>query len=321
VANMSNTLKEVSGRTKVLITGGAGFIGSNTADLLIENGHDVVIVDDLSTGSKHNINPKAAFYKCDITSLLLIDVFRKEKPSIVLHTAAQVRVRASAEDPLSDAKTNVLGTLNVLECCRDSGVKKIIYSSSGGAGYGEPQSIPCKEDHPIRPISHYGASKLSAELFFPVYKSTYGLDFTILRYANVYGSRQDAKGEAGVVAIFLDKITQDSRPSIFGDGEQSRDFVFVADVARANLLAVQRPALNAAVNIGTGKETTVNQIFSFIKKATGTKLAPTHAVKVAGEVFRITLDPSMAKRLLGWSPRVSIEEGIGLTAEWFRKKE
>ncbi len=303
---------------RVMVTGGAGFIGSHVADILINNGYDVALVDDLSTGNRKNINPKARFYEVDIKNTPFLEkVFEKEKPDFVVHQAAQVNVRKSVAEPVFDALSNIVGTLELLELCRDYKVKKFVYASSGGACYGEPEKIPCSEGHPIMPISHYGVSKHCAEHYVFLYSHMYGIDFNILRYANVYGPRQDPFGEAGVVAIFLNKIINREKPQIFGDGEQTRDYVYVSDVAKANLLALEKSTKSRIFNIGTGKETSVNQIYSMLKKASGTDIEAVSTPAVAGEVSRISLECSRAEKELGWKPEVSIEEGIRKTSEWF----
>ncbi|MBU0536065.1 MAG: NAD-dependent epimerase/dehydratase family protein, partial [Nanoarchaeota archaeon] len=246
---------------KVVVTGGAGFIGSHIVDILISKGYDVVVVDNLSTGKKDNINPKARFYEVDITnSPFLVKVFEKEKPDFVIHEAAQINVRKSVSEPVFDAITNIIGTIELLELCREHKVKKIVYAGSGGACYGEPEQIPCNELHPVNPICHYGVSKHAAEHYFFLYKYLYRIDYVILRYSNVYGPRQDPKGEAGVISIFLDKIKNQEKPNIFGDGEQTRDYVYVSDVARENLLALESQSQTSIFNIGTGRETSVNQL-------------------------------------------------------------
>lgn len=311
-------------KAKVLVTGGAGFIGSNIVDLLIEKGYDVVVVDNLFTGSRENVNKKAKFCKADITKPELRGVFEKEKPDFVIHEAAQINVRKSVSEPIFDAKSNILGTINVLECCRESKVKKVLYSSSGGACYGEPEYMPCDEKHPVNPICHYGVSKHAAEHYFYLYNVLYGLDYVILRYSNVYGPRQDPKGEAGVISIFLEKVTNSQQPLIFGDGKQTRDYVFVKDVANANLLALEKDTKKAKIrifNIGTGKRTDVNEIFSLIKSATSTKIDAKHVEPVPGEIRNICLDIKLAEKELGWKPKVDLKEGIKKTVEWFNTKQ
>lgn len=305
---------------KVLVTGGAGFIGSNIVDLLIENGYDVIVVDNLVTGNKENVNKKARFCNADITRPELRKIFEKERPDFVIHEAAQINVRKSVTEPMFDAESNITGTINVLECCKDFKVKKILYSSSGGACYGNPEYMPCDEKHPVNPICHYGVSKHAAEHYFFLYNFLYGLDYVILRYANVYGPRQDPKGEAGVIAIFMGRIKEGKKPLIFGDGKKTRDYAFVSDVAMSNLLALEKKTKSRIFNIGTGKETSVNEIYTLIKKASGTKIDAEHVDPVPGEVERIKLDCSLAKKELGWQPEVQIEEGIKRTFEWSRKK-
>ena len=302
---------------KVLVTGGAGFIGSNIVDALLKKGYAVAVVDNLATGSRKNVSSKAVFYEEDIASAGLRGIFRKEQPDFVIHTAAQINVRKSVKEPLLDAKSNILGSVNVLECCREFKVKKVVYSSSGGACYGEPEYLPCDEKHPVNPISHYGASKLAAEHYFFIYRLLYNIDYVILRYANVYGPRQDAKGEAGVISIFLQNIHDNKTMRINGDGRQTRDYVFVGDVVHANLLALAAAAQSRIFNISTGTETDVNTIFSLIKKATGTALGATHGQKIPGEVHKIALDASLAAKELGWSPKTSLSKGIKNTVEWF----
>ncbi|MBD3313730.1 NAD-dependent epimerase/dehydratase family protein [Candidatus Woesearchaeota archaeon] len=306
---------------KVIVTGGAGFIGSHIVDALIDNEYDVVVVDNLVTGSKDNLNAKARFYQVDITHERMAKVFEKEKPDFVVHHAAQINVRQSLAQPVYDAIQNIIGTIEILELCRDYKVKKMIYAGSGGACYGEPQYLPCDEKHPANPVSHYGVSKYSAEHYLFLYKHLYDMDYIVLRYSNVYGPRQDPKGEAGVISIFLDKIKNNERPHIFGDGNQTRDYVFVKDVARANLLALENQTQSRAFNIGTGKETSVNQLFEMIKQSTGTDLSAAHIAAVPGEVRRISLKCDLAKQELGWGPEIGIEDGIRMTSEWFIKKQ
>lgn len=308
---------------KVLITGGAGFIGSHIADILVENGYDVVVADNLVTGNEKNLNKKAKFCKADITKPELRKVFEKERPDFVIHEAAQINVRKSVDDPMFDANSNVIGTINVLECCRDFGVRKIIYSSSGGACYGEPEYMPCDEKHPIRPICPYGASKYAAEQYFYLYRFLYQLDYIILRYSNVYGPRQDPRGEAGAISIFLDRISKKQTPVINGDGTQTRDFVYVGDVARVNLIALEKNTENMKsriFNIGFGKETSVNEVYEEIGKAAGSSIEAKHGPAIPGEVYRIYLNAGLAKKELGWEPKIGLSAGIKKTAEWFSEK-
>ncbi|KKC30214.1 SDR family oxidoreductase [Caldanaerobacter subterraneus] len=301
---------------KVLVTGGAGFIGSNIVDLLIGNGHGVVIVDNLSTGKEEFINKKAIFYKKDIADDDLYEIFEKEEPDYVIHQAAQIDVQKSVNNPAFDAKVNILGTVNLLECCRKSGVKKIVYASSA-AVYGNPEYLPIDEVHKINPISYYGISKHTAEHYFEVYSQLYGLKYTILRYANVYGIRQDPKGEGGVISIFIDKMLKGERPIIFGDGKQTRDFVYVKDVAKANLLALKRGD-NEVVNISTNKPTSINELVEIMNKIMNTSLKPIYTEPRKGDIIHSYLDNKKALEVLGWKPEYSLEDGLRETIEYYK---
>jgi len=302
---------------RIVVTGGAGFIGSHVVDAFVEAGHDVVVVDDLSTGRRANLNPAATFYEIDVRDPGLRQVFAEERPDVVSHHAAQVDVRRSVADPVFDAEVNVLGSLNLLDSCRQVGVEKVIYISSGGAIYGEPVTLPCDEDHPIQPLCPYGASKYVVEQYLYMYRELYELDYTVLRYGNVYGPRQDPHGEAGVVAIFAGQMVRGETPTINGSGEQERDFVYVGDCARANLLALARGS-GRAYNLGTGEGTSINQLFELLKAATDYEGAAIHGPAKAGETFRITLDATRARQELGWQPEVSLREGLERTAAHFR---
>jgi UDP-glucose 4-epimerase len=305
-------------KMKVLVTGGAGFIGSHIVDLFIKKGYDVVVVDNLSTGKKQNLNPKSKFYDIDITTENLTEIFEKELPDFVSHHAAQINVRNSVKNPAYDSKINILGTINLLELCKRFKVKKVVYASTGGALYGEPKYLPCDEKHPIQPISPYGVSKYSAELFLNYYYQVFGLKYCALRYGNVYGPRQDPKGEAGVVAIFSQQMLNNEQCMINGDGNQTRDFVFVKDVAKANLLALKADCDQCAVNIGTGKEFSVNELFRKMKTIFKSNLEPTNGPAIPGEVEKIFLDIKLAKKVLGWEPIYGIEEGLKETLEWYK---
>lgn len=307
-------------RLKILVTGGAGFIGSHVVDALLEAGHEVVIVDDLSTGRVSNINPRARFYRMDIRDPHLSEVFEQERFDIVNHHAAQMDVRKSVADPLFDADVNIRGSLNLLECARKSGVRKIVYISTGGAVYGEPEYLPCDEAHPVNPICPYGASKHTVEHYLYMYRVLYGLAYAVLRYPNVYGPRQDPNGEAGVVAIFIGQMLARKQPTIFGSGEQERDFVYVGDCARANLLAME-DHVQGIFNIGSGRGTTINQIYALLSEITGYRRPPVYGPPRAGETFRIFLDATKARREMGWAPQVSLEEGLRWTVEYFRTQE
>jgi UDP-glucose 4-epimerase len=303
--------------SKILVTGGAGFIGSHIIDQLIDNGHEVVIIDNLSTGKKENINKKAKFIKIDIGDPKIKNIFKKEKFDYVFHLAAQIDVRKSVEDPIADAKTNILGSLNILENCKNFSVKKVIFSSTGGAIYGDAEIIPTPETYPEKPISPYGICKLSVEKYLYYYHQIFGLNYIALRYGNVYGPWQNSKGEAGVVAIFLDKILSGKQPVINGDGKQARDYVYVDDVVRANMLALESEEIGT-YNVGTGIETDVNKLFSVLNNNFSNKIKEVHGEAKMGEQARSCLSFELIKKDLGWEPEVGLEEGIGKTVLWFK---
>ncbi len=306
---------------RILVTGGAGFIGSHVVDVFIENGHEVVVVDDLSTGRRSNINPAATFYQVDIRSPQLAEIFEKEQPQVIDHHAAQMDVRRSVEDPLFDADVNVLGSIKLIELARKHNVERFIYISTGGAVYGEPEYLPCDEAHPINPICPYGASKHTVEHYLYMYQELYNLNYVILRYPNVYGPRQDPHGEAGVVAIFAGQMLGGDQIVINGDGEQERDFVYVGDCARANLLALTTENSNTIFNLGYGKGTTINEIYTNLKKIIGYELSAIHGPAKVGETRRIFLEASKAEKELDWKPTVGLEAGLGETVEYFRQTE
>ncbi|MGB9824154.1 MAG: NAD-dependent epimerase/dehydratase family protein [Candidatus Hydrothermia bacterium] len=301
---------------KVLLTGGCGFIGSHVQDHYIENGYDVVVVDNLTSGKIEHLNPRAKFYRVDIRDKdKLEEIFHKEKPDIVNHHAAQISVIHSTRNPQEDADINILGTINLLELSVKYQVKKFLFSSSGGAIYGDPIYLPCDERHPIDPLSPYGISKYAGEMYIRYYHKNFGLNYVILRYGNVYGPRQDPYGEAGVIAIFGKNMLEDKECYIFGDGNQERDFIFVKDVARANLLLTEMNNLREReFNIGTGKGTSVNKLFEVMKTLTGYKKDPVYKEPRKGEVYRIYLNIDRISKL-GWSPGVTLEEGIRETIE------
>lgn len=304
---------------KILITGGAGFIASHIADAYIELGHDVVIIDNLSTGFEENINPKAKFYKLDITSPEIIEVFEKEKFDIISHHAAQMNVRFSVENPIIDSNINILGSLNLYEAAVKTGVKKVIFASTGGAVYGETDIIPTPETTEPRPCSPYGISKLTNEKFLFYYNQVYNLDYTILRYANVFGSRQNPQGEAGVVAIFINKMLRGEQPIINGDGLYTRDYVHISDVVAANILSLDDNKPNI-YNIGTGIETTTNEIFRTIKNSINADCPEVHGEAKKGEQRRSCISYKKIKQELNWEPKVSLEQGIKETVDFFRSK-
>lgn len=303
---------------KILVTGGAGFIGSHLVDKLLGEGHEVMVIDNLSSGSEQHINKKAKFYKMDIQEPDVDKIFHDNSPECIFHQAAQVDVRRSVADPVYDAKVNILGAINIMQCCIRHNVRKIIFASSGGAIYGEQVIFPAPEDHPLKPISPYGISKLAVEHYLNYYRIIYNLDFTVLRYANVFGPRQDPFGEAGVVAIFMQKMLNGERPTINGDGEQTRDFVYVGDVARANILAMQNRSSDI-FNIGTGIETSINALYENIRMITNFKSDKKYAEPKQGEQRRSVIDNSKAKQILQWSPEKSLMEGLMGTYEYFKK--
>jgi UDP-glucose 4-epimerase len=303
--------------SKSIITGGAGFIGSHIADLLIKKGNEVVIIDNLSTGKKENINPKAKLYRIDIRNMKISKIFKKEKPDFVFHLAAQIDVRKSVKDPISDAKVNILGSLNVLENSVKNNVKKIIFASTGGAIYGEAKKIPTTEEYYEKPLSPYGINKLSIEKSLFFYEKIKNLNYAILRLSNVYGPRQNSRGEAGVVAIFIDKMLRGWQPIINGDGNQTRDYVYVKDVARA-FVSARKKTKSDKFNIGTGVETSVNQIFDKIANHMKTDMPRMHADAKPGEQQRSCLSCNRAKKELIWLPEYDIDRGIKKTVEWFK---
>lgn len=302
---------------KVLVTGGAGFIGSHIVDRLIQEGHDVAVVDNLSTGKKKNLNRAARFYKMDILSPKIEKIFKKEKPDLISHHAAQMDVRRSVADPIFDAQVNILGFLNVLGNAVRCGAKKVIFASSGGAVYGEQQVFPAPETHPLYPVSPYGISKLSGEHYLYYYQRVAGLSYVALRYANVYGPRQDPFGEAGVVAIFSQKTLLNDQPIINGNGKQTRDYVFVEDVVEAHM-AVLEDGVQGIFNVGTGKETSVNQLFRHLVEITGAKVKEVYGPEKRGEQIRSVLDYAKLKKATDWEPKVQLQDGLKITADFFR---
>ena len=306
---------------KILVTGGAGFIGSHIVDAFIRDGHTVSIVDDLSSGRRENVNASAQFYECDIRDRAALEnIMQEGRFEVVCHHAAQIDVRRSVADPALDASVNLLGLLVLMECCVKFGVRRVIFASSGGAIYGEQDAFPAGEEHPTRPLSPYGISKLASEHYLYYYHTIHGIDAIALRYANVYGPRQNPHGEAGVVAIFATKMLKSERPIVNGDGKQTRDYVFVEDVARANLKALQCRGIQA-FNVGTGKETDVNEIYRLIKQHTGFPFEAEHGLEKKGEQRRSVIDAARINRVLGWSPTVGIEEGLLLTVAAFKVEE
>ena len=301
---------------KVLVTGGAGFIGSHLVDALIQQGHRVVIVDNLSTGLFENINPAATFYQVDICGPELEKIFEEERPELVNHQAAQTVIQKSMEDPAFDAKQNILGGLNLILQCLRFGVKKIVYASSVGV-YGEPKYRPVDESHPVNPVSYYGVSKHTIEHYLHVFCLDYTLRYVVLRYSNIYGPRQSPKGEAGVVAIFTRQMLQGEHPTIFGKGDKTRDYVYVSDVVMANLLAMEK-SINGIYNIGTGLETSDQEIFDLLAELTGYQGSPHYAPVRKGEIYKIRLDYSKAQKEIDWQPRFLLREGLTETVKYYR---
>ena len=304
---------------KILVTGGAGFIGSNVVDAYLEAGHEVAVVDDLSSGNRDNVNPRAKFFQLDIADPKLREVFAEFKPELVNHHAAQISVPLSVDDPLADAHTNVMGVLNLLGQCRELGVKKIIYVSSGGVVYGEPDKLPATESYPLQPASPYGISKLAGEYYLQFFAKQCGLNYAVFRYSNVYGPRQVPHGEAGVVSIFIQALLGRQAPTIFGDGKCIRDYVYVGDVVEANLLAVHRGE-HTAMNIGTGKPTDVNELYRLVQRALNTDLEALPGPPRRGDLRANYLDASLAAEVLGWSPQVDLAEGIARTVRFFQER-
>lgn len=301
------------------MTGGAGFIGSHVADGFRALGHEVAVVDDLSVGNLANLDPDIKLYECDIRNDALEHVFGDFKPDVVDHHAAQSNVPASVQNPVYDASVNVLGSLNLLRFAAKYGAKKFIYVSSGGAMYGEPdpQDLPVKETAPVRPLSPYGASKQAFEAWLGVYKRTFDLDYSILRYANIYGPRQGIREEGAVVAVFATRMAADQPVMIDGTGQQTRDFVYVGDCVSANIAALDRGS-GMAFNIGTGRETSVRDIFDSLAEVAGYTQKPNFGPARTGDVVRIVLDPSRANRELGWQAKMPLFEGLSKTYAFFR---
>jgi UDP-glucose 4-epimerase len=305
---------------KVLLTGGAGFIGSNVADAYIQNGYDVLIVDNLSTGHEKNINKKARFERVDIRDFenlkRIIDEFR---PDIVNHHAAQIDVRKSVENPQFDAEVNIIGILNLLEAIKGLNIKKFIFASSGGASYGEQLYFPADESHPQNPESPYGICKLTSEKYLRYYHRTFNIPYIALRYANIYGPRQDPLGEAGVVAIFTNRLLKGQECTIYGDGKQTRDYVFVGDVVRANLAATTSE-FNGAINVGTGIETDVNTLYDTLRQITGVNLKPRYAPARLGEQRRSVISNQLLKEILKIDNLTPLMDGLRITVEYFRSQ-
>ena len=303
---------------KIVVTGGAGFIASHIVDAYIQLGHEVYVIDDLSTGQRRNLNPSAKIYTVDIAGPEAGKLIAEIKPDVLNHHAAQMDVRRSVADPTFDARINIIGFINLLEASKDAGVKRVIFSSSGGAVYGDREPIPASEEHETLPLSPYGVSKLTGELYLGYYHMAFGLPYVALRYANVYGPRQSTLGEAGVVAIFIAQLLAGKSPVINGDGKQTRDYVFVGDVVRANVAALDTN-YTGAVNIGTGRETDVVTICESLREGVGSPVKAIHGPAKLGEQRRSCLVTSLAQKVLGWSPQVGLKEGLEQTIAYYRE--
>jgi UDP-glucose 4-epimerase len=302
---------------KIIVTGGAGFIGSNIVDAYLERGHEVHIFDDLSTGQAANVNPRATLHQLDIADKEAARRLEQIKPDALCHHAAQMDVRHSVADPAFDARVNIIGFINLLEAGKNSGVKKVIFASSGGAVYGEQEVFPAPEEHATRPASPYGVSKRAGELYLSYYHQAFGLPYIALRYANVYGPRQSAKGEAGVVAIFLSLLLTGKTPVINGDGRQTRDYVYVGDVVAANVAALDSPFVGE-INIGTGVETDVVAIFQHLRQAVDSDIEAQHGPAKPGEQRRSCIDARRAATIISWRPQMALADGLRRTASYYR---
>jgi len=319
-------------REKVIVTGGAGFIGSNIVDTLIEDGYDVVIIDNLSSGKKENINQQTCFYQVDINDPEIKNIFKREKPKYICHLAAQISVSYSVNNPRVDAKHNIMGLLNLLEYAYVNDVKGIIFASSGGTVYGEPETFPISESTPFYPISPYGIAKMASEYYLHFYCHYYNLNYISLRYGNVYGPRQDPHGEAGVIAIFIRKMLNGEVPTINGDGEYIRDYVYVKDVSKACLLSMKNMLKLSrlqkvkryngtfnAFNIGTGKGVSVNQLFAYLQEIIGFSMHANYGSPRPGDLRKNILDCRMAEEYMKWKAQYDIKKGLMETVEWFKK--
>src|SRR5713101_1678435 len=305
---------------RILVTGGAGFIGSHTVDALVAAGaHEVSVLDSLSSGKREQVNPAARFYEADLRNAdAIVPILEREKPEVIFHLAAQMDVRRSVADPAFDAMVNLVGFLNLMEAARRNGLRRVVFASTGGAIYGEQEQFPCDEDHPRRPVSPYGVAKLATEAYLFFYKVQYGIDYVALRYANVYGPRQDPHGEAGVVAIFARRLLSAEKTTINGDGKQTRDFVYVGDVAEASARARTSDAVGS-FNVGTGIETDITTIFQLLKRLTGSNQKEEHGPPLPGEQRRSVVDARKIEKVLGWKPKTSLDAGLDATVRYFRE--
>ena len=306
---------------RILVTGGAGFIGSHVVDAYVSAGHEVAVIDNFSTGSDANLNAQAHVFRIDVRDQPEVErAFVSFHPEVVNHHAAQAEVPKSVADPAFDASVNVVGGINLLKAAVDHGVRKLIFSSTGGALYGEPDVVPCDEDHPVRPLSPYGTAKFCFEQYMGTFNRTYGLGFTVLRYANIYGPRQDFTSEEGrVIAIFASRMLEGRPLNIDGDGNQARDMLHVGDVATANIAALDLGD-GGTYHVSTGDAVSVNELFRKLAVLTDYRLAPQHGPRRKGDVYRIALDNTRARQHLRWEPRITLEEGLALTVDYFREQ-
>ncbi|MHB8588725.1 MAG: NAD-dependent epimerase/dehydratase family protein [Candidatus Dormibacteraceae bacterium] len=306
---------------RILVSGGAGFIGSHVVDAYLAAGHEVAVLDNFSTGRVENVNPAATVHRVDLRDQPLVEkAVSAFRPEVVNHHAAQSEVPKSVADPANDAQINIVGGLNLLKACADHGVRKVIFSSTGGALYGEPDVMPADEDHPVRPLSPYGTSKFAFEQYLGTFRRTFGIDYTVLRYANIYGARQDFHAEEGrVIAIFAGRMLEGKPVTIDGTGEQARDMLHVGDVAAANLAALEKGS-GGTFHVSTAIPVTVNDLFRKLALLTDYRLGPIHGPSRKGDVYRIALDNGRAREQLGWEPRVNLEEGLSLTVDYFREQ-
>ena len=303
---------------KIVVTGGAGFIASHIVDAYIDSGHQVHVIDDFSTGREANVNSKAIVHDANVANPEAAELLLKIEPNVLNHHAAQMDVRHSVENPLFDAGVNILGFLNLLEACKKAGTQRVIFASSGGAIYGDKEPIPAHEEHVKEPMSPYGVSKMTGELYLAYYYMAFGMHYVALRYANVYGPRQSTRGEAGVVAIFISQLLGEKSPVINGDGKQTRDYVFVGDVVRANVAALETSHVGG-VNIGTGRETDVTTLCQLLRQDMNSKVKAVHGPAKLGEQMRSCLETGLAGKVLGWQPEIAVEEGLKRTLAYYRE--
>ncbi|HLV10407.1 MAG TPA: NAD-dependent epimerase/dehydratase family protein [Halanaerobiales bacterium] len=303
---------------RVMVTGGAGFIGSSIVDKLLDKGYEIIVVDNLSTGKEENLNPGAEFYKLDINSPELYEIFEKREIDYLIHHAAQIDVNRSVEAPLFDAGNNIMASINLFEACCQHGVKKIIYASSA-AVYGDPDYLPVDEKHPLRPMSPYGISKHTPEHYLKIYSDIYGIEYTVFRYSNAYGPRQDPLGEGGVISIFIDQMLADKKPIIYGDGENTRDFIHIYDIVEANIRALKQGA-NEILNISCNTQNSINELYGIINKILGTEITAIYEDQRKGDISHSCLDNSRAREVLGWAPEYDLYSGLVQTISHYARK-